>query len=179
MRPPTVEWKTVSNFYWLKPPPLLRWCQVLVHVWTVPAALAYSWPGNGPLPCAASSVAFFKEVVSSSVVTPSLVDLHRHVWWVVVSRKRTSTERAQRKLSCPAWSGVSPWTCQAWVQVALPHSSKDNWYIQALPRRERGDTEVDEIQRGDRTERQRVSEALVIGFCFNVWVRNPKNIPPL
>ena len=48
---PTVERKTASDFYWLKNSARsfsCLWCQV--HRWTVPAALADSWPGVGRLP---------------------------------------------------------------------------------------------------------------------------------
>ena len=38
--------------------------------------LADNWPDNGPLFCADSSLASFKEVRSSSGVTPSLLRLH-------------------------------------------------------------------------------------------------------
>ena len=48
-------------------------------VWTVPAALADSWPDIGPLRFSALSFAFFKEVGSSFRVTPSLVHLPSHV----------------------------------------------------------------------------------------------------
>ena len=60
------------------------------------------------------------------------------IWWTDASRKRTSTVRTRRKPAYPAWSGISPWTCQEWV--ALPYSPKDHWHRQALPRRQRGDT---------------------------------------
>ena len=103
-------------------------------VCTVPAALADSWPDIGPLPC----LAFFKEVGSSPGVAPLLVRLHRHVWWADASRKRTSTVYVRLKAPCRAWSGISPLTYQA--LVFLPHSSKDHWQTQALPRRRRGDT---------------------------------------
>ena len=43
-----------------------------------------------PSRVANSGLVFLKELGSSSGVTPSLVRLHRHVWWADASRKRLS-----------------------------------------------------------------------------------------
>ena len=103
--------KTVSDFYWLKIPfcscncPWYHVCGISFERFSRP------WqkvgPLSGPSGVADSSLAFFKEVGSSSGVTPSLVRLHMHVWWADASRKQTSTP-VRRKPPCLAWSGVSP-----------------------------------------------------------------------
>ena len=66
-------------------------------------------PISGPSRDADSSLAFWGP---SSGVTPSPVRLHSQVWWTDASRKQTSTVRPRRKPPCPAWSGISPWTCR-------------------------------------------------------------------
>ena len=96
---------TVSDFYRLKNPARsfnCPWCQIHgILFWTVPAALADSWPDIGRLSCCWFQLSLFLKGVGG-------------------------------------WSGISPWTCQAWV--TLSHSSNDHRDTQTLPRRQRADT---------------------------------------
>ena len=129
--------KTMSDFYWLKTPPapqlpLEPGPRYLVG--TVPAALAYNWPDIGPARVADSSLAFFREVGSSSEVTPSLVA----GTFDEQMRSGTETRRSAHgvKPRVPPVKSISPWTCQAWV--ALSYIPKDHRITQTLPRRQRG-----------------------------------------
>ena len=83
-----------------------------------------------------SSLGFSTELGSCSGLTPSLVPLHRHVWWTDASGKRTVTTCAQRKTRIPLGleSHFMP------VRRVWPHSLKYHRNTQVLPRRQRGDT---------------------------------------
>ena len=62
----------------------------------------------------------------------------RHHWFACTgtSDEQTHPGREPRPSAhsvnptCPAWSRISPWTCQAWV--ALPHNPKDHRNTQAV-----------------------------------------------
>ena len=124
--PPAVEWKTVSDFYWLKTPPA-------PSVATVFERFPQPWqtvdPVPGPSHCPDSNL---KWVGSSSGVTSFLIHLHSHVWWANASQKWTSNFRAQRKPSWPYWSGISLWACQTWVTYGLPVLSRGFRYADYL-----------------------------------------------
>ena len=100
--PPTVGRKTMSE-YRLKTPPAPSVAPGARS--TVSRLNGFRGPCRqltlylGPSHFADSSLAFFKEVGSSSGVTPSLVYLHSHVWWADVYRKRIT--RARRKPLVP------------------------------------------------------------------------------
>ena len=74
------------------------WCQVYdISFERFPRPWQKVGPVSGSSFFAGSTLAFCKEVGSSSGVAPSLIQLHNHVWWVDASRKRTSTTRARRQ----------------------------------------------------------------------------------
>ena len=74
-------------------------------------------------PVADYSLAFFKEVGPSSGVTPSLLRLHKQVWWADASRKRTSSVRARRKPPCPAWSERHEWLHRIAPRIIETHKA--------------------------------------------------------
>ena len=111
--------QTVSDFYWLKTPPapaialVVRSTVSRLNGSRGPGRLLARYQASIRLLCCWLQLSLFKEVRSyfrSYAVAGSLTQARLKA---DASRKITSTVRARLKTLYPAWSGVSPWTCQA------------------------------------------------------------------
>ena len=110
---PTVEWKTVSDFYWKKWRPLhLLPLASRLNGSCSPGSLAHSWPSTGPAP-----------PVNHSLAQSRLMSRRVSKW--------TSTLRARRKprVLLGLESHFGP-VRHDWLYL---HSPKDNWNAQVLP----------------------------------------------